>query len=288
MIAERLAPAKVNLFLHVGPVQPDGYHPLASWAAFADIGDRLTLEPAARWSFETTGRFGEEIAGENLVERALRALFERLEAAPPPMKLTLEKTLPVAAGLGGGTSDATAALRLVNAALSDRAAEAVLEEIAAGLGADGPVCLTGVATIMQGRGERLSPAPSTPPLPVVLLNPGAPAPTGAVYRAYDGAGVPGGADLPALPQALESVEAVVAALGPCRNDLETPAISVAPAVAEALALARSAPETLLARMSGSGATVFVLCANDVGARSLALRLSGARPSWWVAAGRLSG
>ena len=285
---ERLAPAKVNLFLHVGAPEADGFHPLASWAVFADIGDRLTLEPAPGWSFETTGPFAEEIGpGENLVERALRALFERVGAEPPRAGLTLHKHLPVAAGLGGGSSDAAAALRLVNRVLPEPAPEEVLDEIAGDLGADGPVCLGAIPTIMQGRGEWLSPAPETPPLPVVLLNPRRPAPTGAVYRAYDESGAAATADLPELPARFDSIEAVVAALGPLRNDLETPAASIVPAVAEAVALARSAPETLLARMSGSGATVFALCADEVRARALALRLAGARPGWWVVAGRLS-
>jgi 4-diphosphocytidyl-2-C-methyl-D-erythritol kinase len=283
---ERLAPAKVNLFLHVGPPEPDGFHPLTSWAVFADIGDRLTLEPAPIWSFEVTGPFAGDIAGENLVERALRALFDHVEGDVPARKLTLFKALPVASGVGGGTSDAAAALRLVNATLAEPVEEAVLDQLAAGLGADGPVCLGAVPAIMQGRGEWLSPAPATPPLPVVLINPGKPAPTGAVYRAYDEA-EPAGADLPELPPAFETVEEVAAALGSLRNDLEAPAIAVEPAVAEVLAFVRAAPETLLARMSGSGATVFALCPDDIRARSLALRVSGARPDWWVAAGRLS-
>ena len=288
MIADRLAPAKVNLFLHVGPVGPDGYHPLASWAVFADLGDRLTLEPAPAWSFVTEGPFADDIGpGENLVERALRALFARTGAAPPPLKLTLVKQLPVASGLGGGTSDATAALRLVDAVLPEPAGEAVLKEIAGELGADGAVCLAGAPTLMQGRGERLSPAPRTPPLPVVLVNPRRPSPTGAVYRAFDAGGAPGSSEPPTLPAAFDSAEALADALASCRNDLESAAVSLEPAIAEALALARAAPETLLARMSGSGATVFALCADEVRARSLALRLSGARPDWWVAAGRLS-
>ena len=286
-MTERLAPAKVNLFLHVGPAEPDGFHPLVSWAVFADIGDRLTLEPAPIWSFAVTGPFAGEITSENLVERGLRALFDRVEGDVPARKLTLFKALPVASGVGGGTRDAAAALRLVNAELAEPVGEAVLDEIAAGLGSDGPVCLGAVPTIMQGRGEWLSPAPATPPLPVVLINPGRPTATGAVYRAYDEGEEGGAADLPELPRAFDTVEEVAAALRPLRNDLEAPAVAVEPAVAEVLAFVRAAPETLLARMSGSGGTVFALCPDDIRARSLALRVSGARADWWVAAGRLS-
>ena len=288
MTAERPAPAKVNLFLHVGRREPDGFHPLASWAAFADVADRLRLEPAAAWSFAVEGPFAADIGpGENLVEQAVRALAARTGQSPPAARLTLETRLPVAAGLGGGTSDATAALRLVNSALQTPAPEAVLAEIAAALGSDGPICFRGLPALMQGRGERLSPAPRTPALPVVLANPGTPASTRAVYAAYD-EGRPGGADLPELPSAFGSVEAAAQFLAICRNDLEASAIRIAPAVAGALALLRGAPETLLARMSGSGATVFALCAHSVAARALAARVASARPFWWVAAGSLAG
>ena len=288
MRAARLAPAKVKLFLHVGAPQPDGYHPLGSWVVFADVGDRLSLGRAAAWTIETVGPFAGDIAGENLVDRALGMLFARLRIGPPPLKLTLDKRLPVASGVGGGTSDATAALRLVNDALDVPAEEPLLQEVAAALGADGPVCLAGAPAVVQGRGEQLSPAPRTPGLAVVLLNPLRPSPTGAVYRAYDATGARGRADLPPLAREFDTVEAVVAALEPCRNDLEGAAVSLEPAVGEALELARGAPETLLARMSGSGATVFALCANDEDARSLTRRLSEARPDWWSAAGRLAG
>ena len=288
MTAARLAPAKVNLFLHVGPPETDGFHPLASWAGFADVGDRLTLEPAAAWSFRTAGEFGAEIGpGENLVERAVRALFKRVGARPPPLALTLEKRLPVASGLGGGTIDAAAALKLVAAALPEPVGEEVLQAVAAELGADGPVCLAQAPTLMQGRGERLSPAPRTPPLPVVLVNPRRPSPTGAVYRRYDDLGASGAADAPDLPAAFDSGEEVAAALAVLRNDLEPAAVSLEPAIGEALALVRAAPESLLTRMSGSGATVFALCADAVRARSLALRLRGARPEWWVSPATLS-
>jgi 4-diphosphocytidyl-2-C-methyl-D-erythritol kinase len=218
----RLAPAKVNLFLHVGPLQADGYHPLASWMVFADVGDELRLEPAPSWSFEARGPFAPNLGdGENLVEAAARKLFERADIAAPPLKLVLDKRLPVAAGLGGGSSDAGAALRLLDAELPTPLATTDLTAIAAELGADGPACLQAASVVALGRGDRLQPAPRMAPLPAVLVNPRKPSFTGAVYRAYDG-GAPAEADLPAMPEAFAAPAEVAAWLGARRNDLEAP------------------------------------------------------------------
>ena len=279
----RLAPAKINLFLHVGPVRQDGYHRVASWMVFADVGDRLELAPAEAWSFEATGPFAGEIGdGENLVARAARLLFQRTGAEPPRARLELVKDLPVAAGLGGGSSDAGAALRLLNARLPAPLPEAELEAVAAKLGADGPACLRARPVLATGVGERLAPAPRTPPLPMVLVNPRRPSPTGAVYQAYDN-GPAAGADSPDLPLAFPSVEAVAGALSGLRNDLEEPAVRLEPAIAEVLAVLRARPEALLARMSGSGATSFALCRAPEDAARLASALMMRRPEWWVKA-----
>ena len=281
MSPARLAPAKVNLFLHVGATQPDGYHPVASWIAFADVGDRLSLEPAAAWSFEAHGPFADDIgAGENLVERAAARLFERAGAAPPAARLALEKRLPVAAGLGGGSSDAGAALRLLNATAPRPLPESALMEIAAELGADGPACLHGEPVLARGRGDVLGPAPRTPPLPAVLVNPRRPSPTGDVYRAYD-VGRAARADMPDLPASFSGVWEVVAALQPLRNDLEAPASRLEPEIAEVLAWLGAQLEVLLARMSGSGATCFALCQTRDAAARLAARAARDRPAWWA-------
>ena len=280
-----LAPAKVNLFLHVAPLAPDGYHPLASLMVFADVGDRLTLEPADETGFVLTGPFAAALSGEdpaaNLAWRAALRLIEQAGVRPDPFRLTVEKLLPVAAGLGGGSSDAGAALRLVREAFVPDAEDAALEAIAAELGSDGPACLFGRPVIAQGRGERLSPAPALPPLPAVLVNPGVACPTGPVYRAYDALTRKGTADLPPLPTAFEDVQAVVAALKACRNDLEPPAEDVAPQIGEVLAHLRREPETRLARLSGSGATCFALCESSEDAAVLADRLRAHAPAWWV-------
>lgn len=277
------APAKVNLFLHVGPAAADGYHPLCSLMAFADVGDVVAVQPAEAPAFEVAGPFGGGLsAGEdNLVLRAARALLGQVRGPVPPLRLILDKRLPVAAGLGGGSADAGAALRLLREVLEIPLQDEMLEAMAAELGADGAACLWGRTVMAEGRGERLSPPPAMPVLDAVLVNPGVPSPTGAVYRAYDEAGAPGMADRPLLPDVFESGEEVAAFLGYCRNDLEAPAVALEPRIGEVLETLSGEPETLLARMSGSGATCFALCAGDIEAKGLAERLQSMRPGWWV-------
>ena len=289
MTLSAFAPAKVNLFLHVGPLAADGYHPLASLMVFADVGDTVSVQAAEAPEFQVTGPFGSliEDGPENLVVQAARALFEYVKGPQPPFRLLLDKQLPVAAGLGGGSSDAGATLRLLNSALDLAIQDEMLSAIAARLGADGPVCLWGRSAIARGRGDRLSAPPTFAPIDAVLVNPRVPSSTGAVYRAYDEAGAPGGDDLPPLPDAFESPEEMAAILSWCRNDLEAPAVHLAPAIGVVLEALRGEPETLLARMSGSGATCFALCAGDIEAEGLAERLRSMRPDWWVKRCRLS-
>lgn len=274
------APAKVNLFLHVGPVAGDGYHPLTSLAVFADVGDRVTVEPADRLSLTVAGPFGQELDGpDNLILTALRALGEAAGVGEPGLRVTLDKQLPVAAGLGGGSSDAGAALRLAREALAITADDAALSRIAAVVGADGPMCLFPQTAWAEGRGDVLTPEPRLPPLHAVLVNPGVPSPTGAVYRAYD-AGPVRAADRPA-PPADWSVETVIDWLAARRNDLEAPAVALEPVIGEALGAVASTPGVALARMSGSGATVFGLCFDADAAAMAAERLAAWRPGWWV-------
>lgn len=290
MIATALAPAKVNLFLHVGPLQPDGYHPLASLMSFADLGDRLDLSAASTTAFEVDGPFAAALAAEdpqrNLAWRAVQALLARTGVAPPPFRLRLVKALPVAAGLGGGSSDAGAALRLVRDVFAPEVDDSVLQAIAADLGADGPACLTARPMLARGRGELLSPPPPMPVLDAVLVNPGQACPTGAVYRAYDVKAV-GEADLPQVAD-LATFEAVAGFLARCRNDLQRPALAVAPAIADVLDTLAADPDARLARLSGSGATCFALCADAQAAARLAHRVEALKPSWWVRACRLGG
>lgn len=284
------APAKVNLFLHVGGPDTEGYHPISSLMVFADVGDQVMIQPSDAPGFETTGPFGASIpAGDdNLVLRAAKAFHAKLGGPVPPYRLILDKRLPIAAGLGGGSSDAGAALKLLRDALAPRFADDALEPLAASLGADGAACFRATALMAEGRGEALSPAPALPPLHAVLVNPGVPSPTGAVYRAYDAAVHPEGAARPFVPSELETAEETAAWLGVAtRNDLEAPAVSLQPLIGEALDVLRDQPESLLVRMSGSGATCFALCAGDIEAETLAERIEAVRPDWWVRRCRLS-
>lgn len=278
-----LAPAKVNLFLHVAPVSDDGYHPLASLVAFADVGDGVTVEPAERLSLTVTGPFGQSLndCGDNLILTALRALGAVTGAGDPALAVSLDKQLPIAAGLGGGSSDAGAALKAAREVLGLSLDDAALADIAASVGADGPMCLHARAAWAGGRGDRLTFEPRLPPLPAVLINPGVPSPTGAVYRAYD-SGRPAAADRPGPPGDW-TVSSVIDWLAVQRNDLEAPAVALEPAIGLALNEASRLTGVRLVRMSGSGATVFALFDSLEASTAAARGLSIARPDWWVRA-----
>jgi len=289
MNARAFAPAKVNLYLHVGPAGADGMHPLSSLMVFADVGDVLSLEAAASLSLSVRGPFADHAGAgdDNLVLRAARA-FAEAAGQPAAFHLTLDKQLPVAAGLGGGSSDAGAALRLLAPAMGLTADDERLLAVATKLGADGAACLQGRPVIAEGYGERLSPAPLLPELHAVLVNPRVGSSTPAVYREYDRQGASGRADRPSLPEAFESVEELAGVLAAARNDLEAPAIALNPVIGAVLDLLRDQPESLLARVSGSGATCFCLCAGDIEAEGLAERLERLEPHWWVRRCRLGG
>ncbi len=282
MIARALAPAKINLFLHVGPPGDDGYHPIDSLMTFADVGDRLSIAAAADQGLTVEGPCAAGLsAGEdNLVMRAARALLDRVGRPDAGFHLTLDKRLPVAAGLGGGSSDAGAALILLNVALDLGLAEPELEAIAATLGADGAACLRARPVIATGRGEQLGPAPRWPDMACVLVNPGLACPTPAVYRAFDERGAFSPMEYDRLPD-LDRADDVAEVLRGLRNDLQRPALTLQPGIAAVLEALRGAAEALIARMSGSGATCFALCRNDGDAHDLARRLAAAEPGWWV-------
>jgi 4-diphosphocytidyl-2-C-methyl-D-erythritol kinase len=288
--ASALAPAKVNLFLHVGAPGPDGYHPVCSLLAFADLGDRLTIHESEALTLSAHGPFAAATPtdGRNLALRAAHALIAEARRPIGPFGLSLEKQLPVAAGLGGGSSDAGAALRLTRAALGLEVSDARLIAVAAGLGADGPACLWARPVMAQGLGEQLSPAPGLPVMDAVLVNPGVPAPTPEVYRAFDAIGVFGRVDPPVAPESFESAAELAAWLAGQRNDLQQAAIMVAPEVGAVLETLAAEPECLLARVSGSGGTCFAICASDIEAESLAERLMALEPRWWVRRCRLGG
>jgi len=284
---ERLAPAKVNLFLHVGPPGEGGYHPISSLMVFADVGDEVALYAAPELEFTVTGPFATALAGEgdNLVTRARDML---LAGGRPTQRfgLRLDKRLPIAAGLGGGSADAAAALRLLADLEGLDPEHPKVRQIARRLGADVAACLIARAVVGRGRGDELSAAPAMPPLDAVLVNPGVPSPTGAVYAAFDALPAGPGTDLPALPPQIATAREAAQIFGAMRNDLEAPAIALEPRIGEALGVLARQPETLLARMSGSGATSFALTATAADAARLAQRVSAAHPDWWVRACRL--
>lgn len=282
-----LAPAKINLFLHVGRVEADGYHPLSSLVAFADVGDRVSVEPADRLSLSVDGPYGAALGaeGDNLILRALRRLGEATGVGEPGLAVRLDKRLPIAAGLGGGSSDAGAALKLARTALGLKIDDADLEAVAGVVGADGPMCLRMRTAWAEGRGDVLTDEPRLPPLSAVLFNPGVPSPTGAVYRAYD-AGSGAAADRPDAPGDW-STAAVIDWLSVQRNDLEAPAVALTPAIAEALQAVAATAEVALTRMSGSGATVFGLYPTDAAAQTAAAVLAAQHPNAWVRFTRLS-
>lgn len=274
------APAKVNLYLHVTGRRADGYHLLDSLAVFPAVGDLLRATPAETVSLTVGGPFGAALAGEadNLVLRAARALAARAPGRAGA-RLELEKHLPVASGIGGGSADAAAALRLL---ASLWGVDADLPALAATLGADVPVCLASVPTRMAGVGEMLSAAPAVPACGMVLINPGVAVATPAVFRARTGVFSP----VAVLPAGWDSLTAMAADLARLNNDLQAPAIALCPVIAEVLAAVRGMAGCALARMSGSGATCFGLFADAAAAQAAARAL--ARPGWWCWGGALAG
>lgn len=283
---ESLAPAKVNLTLHVGAPLSDGYHPLVSVVGFAaDAADRVRAEPSTALSLRLVGPFASalEADADNLVLRAARALANAA-GVPARAALTLEKNLPIASGIGGGSADAAAALRCVMALWQVALSDTALAEVALALGADVPVCLNAQSAIMRGRGERVMPC-ELAPLWAVLINPLTPAPTGAVFRAFDAAGAPGQADGDP-PPARADTQTLLQWLAGQRNDLTTAAIAVVPDIGDVLAaLTRLSPDHL-ARLSGSGATVAVYCASAADADALRAKVAAKAPHWWVCASRV--
>jgi len=283
--AARLAPAKLNLYLHVVGRRADGFHLLDSLVAFADIGDRLTVEPAARLALEITGPFARDLAAapqeQNLAWRAAEHLARRLGRAPAA-RLTLEKNLPVASGIGGGSSDAAAALKSLADLWQAKLSDAELAAIGAELGADVPACLAGKSVFVGGIGERLAPAPSLPHASLVLANPGKPLPTADVFRARQGA-FSAAARFAQAPRDAAELAALLASRG---NDLTAAARGLVPEIGAVLTALGDGSGALLARMSGSGATCFGLFKDPAAAAGAAAQLRAGHPGWWVASGKL--
>jgi 4-diphosphocytidyl-2-C-methyl-D-erythritol kinase len=288
---ERLAdnaPAKVNLTLSVIGRRPDGYHDLESLVAFAAVGDELSLTPGGELALTVSGPGAAQAgdAADNLVVKAALALAARV----PALRLGtfhLDKRLPVAAGLGGGSADAAAALRLLARANGIAVYDARLFEAARATGADVPVCLDPRPRLMRGIGDVLSAPLTLPPLPAVLVNPGVAVATKSVFVRWTPAAEPAAFDLTKFGAALSRDECLQL-LALHGNDLEAPAIALEPTIAEVLAALRALPGCRLARMSGSGATCFALFVSAAAAIAGAQTLSAAHLQWWVRATALGG
>jgi 4-diphosphocytidyl-2-C-methyl-D-erythritol kinase len=278
------ARAKLNLYLHVVGRRADGYHLLDSLVAFAEIGDRVSAAPAADLSLKVGGPFAAQLEDDperNLVLRSARYLAARCNVAQGAA-LLLEKHLPVASGIGGGSSDAAAALRALAGLWRCDLAKLDPSDIARTLGADVPVCLLNRAAWLGGIGEVIAPAPPLPNCWAVLANPGLALATPAVFRARQGAF----SETARFESAIADASNLAELLSERRNDLASAALALAPEIGVVLAALAAEPGALLARMSGSGATCFALFAVRDAAETAAMRLAAAHPSWWVAQGKL--
>ncbi|WP_170474876.1 4-(cytidine 5'-diphospho)-2-C-methyl-D-erythritol kinase [Ruegeria arenilitoris] len=270
MMAKAFAPAKINLTLHITGQRADGYHLLDSLVAFADLGDSLEFSPGPKLSVNVTGEFA---AGVPVDERNL--VWQAAQAANWTGNINLYKALPHGGGVGGGSSDAAATLRTL-APDSPR-------HVALSLGADVPVCMLARATRMQGIGDRTEPI-VLPDLPAVLVNPGVAVKTGPVFNSLTAKNNP---EMPFVLPEFSSPESCAAWLSTQRNDLETPALAIAPQIATVLDALRATTQSLLARMSGSGSTCFALYPSMKAALLAAHEIGAAHPGWWCRAARLS-
>ncbi|HEV7462602.1 MAG TPA: 4-(cytidine 5'-diphospho)-2-C-methyl-D-erythritol kinase [Methyloceanibacter sp.] len=278
--------AKLNLTLEVLGRRADGFHELQSLVAFAGLGDTVEFDPSAPFELVVEGPFASALGGDNLIVKAAQAA----SAAHPGLRLgrfLLIKVLPVAAGLGGGSADAAAALRLIGSANDGALPEAELALIAPRLGSDVSACLKSRPALMTGRGEIVSSVRGFPPCGVLLANPGLPLATEAVYAAL------GAAPLPVSPaNALEppdfagSLEWLLDYLARRGNDLEAPAMRLAPAIKQVLAALAGVEGVRLVRLSGSGPTCFALFATADEAEREAAALARSHPDWWIAASAL--
>ncbi len=280
------APAKLNLYLHVVGRRGDGYHLLDSLVAFAELGDVVDLSPADRTSLAVEGPFAVALAHEqpadNLAWRALDAFYAALSGERRCWAIRLTKNLPVAAGIGGGSSDAAAVLRALARCAGVASDDARLAHASRRLGADVPVCLAGRTSFVGGTGEDLAPAPSLPAAPLVLVHPRVALPTAAVFAARRGPDS-AHARFAAPPPDVTELAALIRER---RNDLTTTAVELVPPIADVLAALETTSGCLVARMSGSGATCFGLYASDGEAADAAAQLRARHPGWWTTSTKL--
>lgn len=280
------ARAKVNLTLRVLGRRADGFHELESLVAFADFGDEVILRAGEPLGVTVSGPYATAIDGQNIAARALAVLAETV----PSLVLGsvhIEKRLPVAAGIGGGSADAAAVLRAVERANPGHGSAVDWPALAASLGADVPVCLRSTAQLMWGIGRETAPVPALPILPALLVNPGLPLATAPVFGGLAAPPAPARIAVPGVPGPFRDLGAVAAYINARGNDLEAAAMALCPAIGAVLSALASMPGALLARMSGSGPTCFALFANSASAEAAARRIHTEEPAWWTVATTLS-
>jgi len=280
--ARRLAPAKINLALHVTGRRADGYHLLDSIVVFADTGDRIEVAPAERLGLTVTGPFAAHAPGDER-DLAWRAAADFLQTAGQGrgVAIEVEKNIPAGAGFGGGSSDAAAVLLALEELFAANLTDEGRQAIALTLGADVPMCLIGRALRAGGIGEDIEPLNDWPALPLVLVWPGDTVSTAEVFNSLVRRDNP---PLEAPPRGLPPRQ-LAAWLARCRNDLEAPAEKIAPLIGVALEALRATDGCLLARMSGSGSGCFGLYATAGDAKGAAALLEAAHPGWWTIAAR---
>lgn len=291
--ATLLAPAKINLTLHVTGRRADGYHLLDSLVAFADIGDSIRIDPAADFAFSVQGLFSgvfhaeERAAGpesKNLAVRAVHALAQAAGRAPA-LHLSLTKNLPPGAGLGGGSSDAATVLWALLHAWKISPQAPFLRDLAAQLGADVPVCIAARPALMRGIGDILLPAPPLPEMPIVLVWPGKVCPTAAVYKAF-AESAPVFRQEASLPDSFDDPRDLIGYLKRCGNDLASTAIGIVPESSDVLEALQDFPGCVLAQVCGSGSACFGLFEEEGAALAAAEDIARSHSGWWVRAGWL--
>ena len=285
-----LAPAKINLTLHVGQAKKNGRHPLDSFIVFAgaEAADRITVEPADSLQFAVIGPFADKCGdlNDNLIFKAAYALQTVLQTSQGA-RVTLVKHLPVASGIGGGSADAGATLRQLNQLWGGPDTYDHLISVGAQLGGDIPACILSRPLLMRGEGERLIPAAIPTPLPALIVNSGTPCSTAQVFQTFDASG--GGADFHETnPPQFKSTQSLLNWLDKTYNELEAPAIVLHPEIAHTLATLKALPNVRFARMSGSGATCFALFDTMDEARAALAALKTEQPDWWSVATELGG
>ncbi len=275
-----LALAKINLDLRITGRRDDGFHLLQSLVVFANFGDVISASPAKDISLNISGPFGEHLAGaDNLAVKAAHALRGELKAGNGAA-LHLQKNIPPSSGLGGGSADAAATLRILQALWGRNAAPEKMAALALALGADVPVCLLQRPAIMRGIGEKLEPLLAFPALHMVLVNPGVHVATPDVFKALEWQ-ADEARKVPAPPLKFKNLQSVLEWLLRTGNDLQAPATAIAPKISETLAALGTLKGCRIARMSGSGATCFGLFDTASQARSAAIELRASNPDWWT-------